>query len=219
MGERTGICTNWRARPGGGAGFTLIELIAVTVLIGILAMIAATPLMQGLMARKEVADDLDAIGKLRYATERISREIRQIKYDTTNGYLLTLQSASYPSTSPSYPGLSIQSSNGICFTRWGASGSTSPAVVISLVSSSVQVAYTASCPPTTASNLLDNVLALKLDFLGIDSTTGAVTAPKLADGASFYTNIRFVDITLTLNQTGKSLSQRTRVALRNGAGP
>jgi prepilin-type N-terminal cleavage/methylation domain-containing protein len=223
MEARTGIRGGRPARRGGERGFTLIELIVVAVLIGILAMVAATPLLAGLRARKEVADDLDAIAKLRYATERIAREIRQVQYDSITGYRLTLQNAATRPRDPDmtdYPA-TIQSSTGVCITRWSAAGTTSTAVLINRVLPSVKVTYGGTaCPASgTATDLVDNVSDLKLDFLGIDITTGAVTAPLVSDGASFYTNVRFVDITLTLTQPGGTLSQRTRVALRNGKGP
>jgi len=176
-------------------GFTLIELIVVTVLLGILAMTASTPLLQGLMARKQVSDDLDAIGKLRYATERIAREIRQVQYDAANGYVLT-----------------SWSSSALCFSRWGASGTTVP-VSINWSGSTVIYANDSSCP-TTGSTLVDNVSNLKFDFFAFEDS-GNVISPSLSS-PTFKNDIRYIDITLTLTQDGASLSHRTRVSLRNG---
>ena len=210
-------------RPGGEAGFTLIELVVVTVLIGILAMAATPPLINGLVARAQVQSDLDAMSRLRYATERIAREIRQVEYSSVTaplGYQFTLTNPSITASTNSYTGITnVQSSTGLTFTRWGpactTSCTTSCTVAINFVSPNVT--YTNTCGTSGTTTMANNVSSLKFDYLGLDSSTGAATAPTLAGDATFYQDVRFVDITLTLTQDGAALSHRTRVQLRNGS--
>lgn len=63
------------------AGFTLIELIATLVILGILAAAAAPMLSSGVRAYDATHASLSTLNKLRYATERMVREIREVRRD------------------------------------------------------------------------------------------------------------------------------------------
>lgn len=63
------------------AGFTLIELIATLVILGILAAAVAPMLSTGVRAYNATHASLSTLNKLRYATERMVREIREIRRD------------------------------------------------------------------------------------------------------------------------------------------
>jgi prepilin-type N-terminal cleavage/methylation domain-containing protein len=73
-------------------GFTLIEMVIVIVLVGILATIAATIIMQGVRAYSDEQSRSDAHYQARLAVERMSREIRLIRgnadISVMNGTLL-----------------------------------------------------------------------------------------------------------------------------------
>ena len=63
-------------------GFTLIEMVIVIVLVGILATIAATIIMQGIRAYSDEQYRSDAHYQARFAMERMAREIREIRSNT-----------------------------------------------------------------------------------------------------------------------------------------
>ena len=62
-------------------GFSLIELVVAMVLTSMLAVAAMQPVLRAIQARSAVASNLSAIDGLRYATERMVRELRQVRYD------------------------------------------------------------------------------------------------------------------------------------------
>lgn len=66
----------------GEAGFTLVELVLVIVLLGIVSAVAAIPLMEGarIFTSGEVRADLNNQGRL--AVERMAREIRMARSRT-----------------------------------------------------------------------------------------------------------------------------------------
>lgn len=61
-------------------GFTLIEAVVSIVVLGILFALALPMLSSGLWAFERAQQSLDVLTKLRYATERMAREIREVDY-------------------------------------------------------------------------------------------------------------------------------------------
>jgi prepilin-type N-terminal cleavage/methylation domain-containing protein len=72
-------------------GFTLMEMVLVLTMLAIMAAVGAPYLGLGAQAYNETAASLDTLGKLRNASERLVREIREIgrlpsgDYDVTIG--------------------------------------------------------------------------------------------------------------------------------------
>ena len=171
-------------------GFTLIELVIVAVVVSILAAVLAPLALSSLRAYDETLKDLIVLDKLRYSTERLAREIREVNWDKTNGFAFTAQTGS------------------LAFTRslWDSSGNLNTAVpvIICYSGSTVSLNYSSSC--TGANTLTDQFNALSFAFYDKDGK-----------GTAVATAIRSVQISLTLQKssTGPFYSQRTRVELKN----
>lgn len=67
------------ARARTARGFTLIEAVMVMVLMGILAAVGAPMIANGMRIAVMANTDLNTISQLRYATERLTRELREIR--------------------------------------------------------------------------------------------------------------------------------------------
>lgn len=74
-----------RRAPHAAAGFTLIEAVMVIVLIGILAAVGAPMIADGMLLSIQTSADLTTVSQLRYATERVAREIREISFNAGTG--------------------------------------------------------------------------------------------------------------------------------------
>ena len=65
-------------------GFTLIEMVAVIIIIGGLAAAVAPMALSSLRAYDATLNSITTLDKLRYATERLARELRAVNYNGTN---------------------------------------------------------------------------------------------------------------------------------------
>jgi prepilin-type N-terminal cleavage/methylation domain-containing protein len=194
----------------GEQGFSLLELVIVIVLISILAVAAMQPILTAFQARSMVATNLSIIDALRYATERIVRELRQTRYDAqSSGFLLV----------PLDPiSGSSNASAGLCFTRVGGdTGSTHTSIAIrasDTLATLDRVAYP-GCAAASPQTLADRMASLRFDYWSYGSS-GAPVALTLTD-SQFGTQLAFIDITLTASaNSGSPVSYRSRVVLRNG---
>ena len=176
------------------SGFTLVELVICIVLVGMLAAVGSTMMVDTFSTSRMVNADNASMGQARYTLERLAREIREIKYDSTNNsYCITTMTASnlvfYKTT-----GGGVY--NSVCATN-------AYAVTINYANPNLTLQY--SSPAVTAA-LSNQAASFALQYL---DAAGAATVLASA--------IRFVVITLTVTDTtsGQSFSQRTRVALRN----
>jgi prepilin-type N-terminal cleavage/methylation domain-containing protein len=65
-------------------GFTLIEMVASMTLLAVLAAAAVPFMSNGVQAYNNTASGLQAVSKLRYASERLVRELREIRHNGAN---------------------------------------------------------------------------------------------------------------------------------------
>jgi prepilin-type N-terminal cleavage/methylation domain-containing protein len=191
-------------------GFSLLELVISMVLTALLAVIAMQPVLRALQARSRVAGNLAAIDALRFATERMVRELRQVRYDAQgSGFQLAALAPIAGTTS---------ASNGLCFTRVGGSAGATYASLALRQTGTTATLDAVSWPGCTASapkTLADRVSSLRFDYWSHGS--GAPVALALND-AAFGTRLAFIDITLSVTPNdGPAVSYRSRVVLRNGA--
>ena len=172
-------------------GFTLIEAVVGIVLVGVLAMAVIPVITSGVKTYATTTTSINTLSKLRVATERMAREIREVRRNLVTP-------ANYDITT----NISSGTSNSLTFTKSDANqvtinGSSPPLVTLG---------YTA--PSAVTSTLTDQVSSLTFRYYQADGST-------LATGAAALSTVAFVQITLVLIEDGAPLTQRTRVALRN----
>lgn len=177
------------------SGFTLIELIIVIVLLGLLAAVGSNMISDSFTTSRMVNADTASKQQARYALERLAREIREVKYDTTNSrHCIT----------------SLASPTNLAFNKTsGAYDSTcaTNAITVTINKNAAEVNLTLLYSPATVSSTLSNqVSGFSLVYLDASGTATTSTSA-----------VRFVVITLAVTDaiSGQSISQRTRVALRN----
>ena len=127
-------------------GFTLIELIAVIVLLSILSISIAPMFSQGLSAVSTGRESYNSLSKLRYAMYRIVNELRQINHNGSNYEIST------------------NTTNSIVFNKNDVAATE---VEISL--SNNIVSLTCSIP-NVASTLLDEVSSFNLAYLDLSGS-------------------------------------------------
>jgi prepilin-type N-terminal cleavage/methylation domain-containing protein len=175
-------------------GFTIVELVIVIVVVGTLA-VAGVSMFSDTFTTTRVVNAAQSSGNdARYAVERLAREIREVKYiDATNGY-----------------SISALSSSGMTFVR--TIDGVDVTVTVARSGSNLTLGYSS---PAVTSTLSTQASAFTLDFLGLnlDTATGVVTTPVTASA----TSVRFVVISLTVTDavSGQTITERSRVALRN----
>jgi prepilin-type N-terminal cleavage/methylation domain-containing protein len=168
------------------AGFSLIEVVVTIVLIGLLAMAAVPILRSGVDAYETATTGLETLSKLRYATERMAREIREVRRNPG-------APADFQITTPLSAGT-------LSFVKGDGNRAT-----LTASAPNVTLAYQT---PAASGVLTDQVSDLVFRYYTIDGVTQ--TASVAGDTLAFIE----VDLTLT-DGAGGSMRQRTRVALRN----
>lgn len=187
------------------SGFTLIELVVATVILGIMAAALAPLALSSLRAYRETVDDVAVLDKLRYATERLAREIREVNAITNASNTLT----NFDFTS--------MASNSVVFTRTYfpdiGSESSNTVVRICTDSGNLTLSYNSpatSCPDAQGKVLTNDLSTLTLSYF--DQAGNSITT--LPDKI----NVRSVNITLTLTHNGLPYTQQTRVELKRYSG-
>lgn len=194
-------------------GFTLIEMVIVMVLTSLLAMISTQPLLRAIQARAVVSNNLTAIDSLRYATERMVRELRQARYDAQGGGF---------QIQPLDPVSGIASaSSGVCFVRVGGSDGTSLAqqsLRITAQRATLDSVSFPGCAAVQPQTLAENVSSLRFDYWTYGSAGNAQPLALSITDPNFSTLLAFIDITLSVTTgNGSPATYRSRVVLRNGA--
>ena len=178
-------------------GFTLVEVIISAGLLGFLAVTATFFWVDNFRLVQTVNADSAAIADGRASLERLTREIREVKYNNATGaYCVSTMSATqmvFTKTSGSY--------NPAC-------GNSDFAVTVQWSSPNLNLTYVG--PPAAA--LTSFASSFDLVYFRADGVTTATTG----------TDVRFVQLNLTVQapapaggEAGQTTQTRTLVALRN----
>lgn len=180
-------------------GFSLIEMVIVVIAMGILAAVLSPIAYTSLRAYDATLGDIVVLDKLRYATERLAREIREVNYDppppvgTDTGFAFISRGA-----------------DSMSFTRtfFDSGGVESGPTVITVGNTGGAVTLAYSTPNVGAQVLTDELDNLAFSYLKADGTP-----------ATSNTDVRSVEISLTLSHNGNLYPQTTRVELKRYTGP
>lgn len=203
-------------------GFTLMELIIVTMLVGIMTAVLSPMMFSSLNAYNSTLGDVVVLDKLRYATERLTREIRGVQYASSTTSPATNCNES-PSTTDHYC-IFAMTANSFSFRRSYIDSAGT------LTWRTVTIATNASCGTGVcvtlaysdvgggATQVLTDELGstgnLAFSYYQLDGTTPATFAGN-TDCLVSNTCVRYVAISLTLRHNNNDYTQRTRVQLRN----
>lgn len=164
----------------------MVETAIVLAMVAIFVAFIAPPITEALTAYESAAKGLNAEARVRYALERIAREVRQIRIRPSDG-------SRYDVTDPF-----VIHTNDIDFTKHDTQR-----VVIAKSGSFVTMNYTGVATTT----LIDGVTAFTVAYYQ-NSATGTLASA----GSDTVASIRFV---LTISDDGVTHQGETRVNLRN----
>ncbi len=172
---------------GATRGFTLIEAVVTIVLIGVIAMAVIPVISSGIKTYITTTTSINTLSKLRFATERMAREIREVRRNIGT---------------PSNYDFVTMGANSVVFYK-------SDGYRVSITSGVPNATLTYLSPGgvTTSATLTDQINATTdLSFTYYDMT-GAATAS--------LSQVAFVQVDLKLTEDGAPLRQVTRLGLRN----
>jgi prepilin-type N-terminal cleavage/methylation domain-containing protein len=190
------------------AGYALIEMVIVIIIVGVLAAFIGPILTETLGSYEHTSRNIEVLTKMRYAMDRMGREIHSIRRDPAN-------SANYDIVTGSMSASKLEFCNG---------DGTRVTIDNSALASEVQMAYSASASPSTCSvaagtaqTLTDAVTTFCFSYCLIDGTTCTRTAACAATASVVdKSTVAFVDVIMTLTGTGTGAYANTlRIDLRN----
>lgn len=172
---------------GATRGFTMIEAVVTIVLIGVLAMAVIPVISSGIKTYVTTTTSINTLSKLRFATERMAREMREVRRNV--------------GTPTNYDFVTLGANNVVFYKTDGYR------VSIAGGSPNATLTYLSPGGVTTSATLTDQLNAgTDLAFTYYD-IAGVATAS--------LSQVAFVQIDLKLTEDGAPLRQITRVALRN----
>lgn len=182
-------------------GFTLVEVIIAAGLLGLLAVTASYFWVDSFTLVRTVNDDSAAIADGRALLERLAREIREVKYDSTTGaYCVPTTATTLVNPATQF---SFKKTTGTFNTACGTNDYT---VTVTLAAPNVNLAYSGASAPIVATSAMTG-FASALQVRHLDSAFATTTAASA---------LRFVELTLTVQPSGVQATQtRMVVALRN----
>ena len=176
-------------------GFSLLELTLVIVILGILVAFVGPVLYNAMRSYAGIQVGVQTNAKVRYAMERISREMRDIRRQATDS---------------TYLDISGMSASSMAFFK--ADGSR---VVINVVGGNVvNLEYLPAAGATLAGMLLDQVQAgsFALSYFQQDN---AAASTITAQPSTTTQQVSFVQVSMSIVDGSNTFAARLRVDLRN----
>ncbi|WP_151446301.1 PulJ/GspJ family protein [Lacisediminimonas profundi] len=175
------------------AGFTLVEMVLSIAIMGVLAAASSRFLVGSTQVYQGNAQYSETLDSLRYASDRIARELREATGGTNANFNMS-------ATSPQYSRIDYLVSNGNSMTR------NTPTVTIGQNTATKIVTIAYSTTGNTAQTLTNRLQSLSFAYYDTNFAT-----------TNSATSVRYIDFTLALTEptSGQAISQRTLVALRN----
>jgi prepilin-type N-terminal cleavage/methylation domain-containing protein len=171
-------------RPQGG--FTLIELVTSLVLLGLIASVGTSLVSDNFRTVMRVNARHTTADQVRYAMDRMAREIRELKYSESSGYAVTAMSAT-----------------SLAFKRDIAGSEVTVTLAKASGSSDVTLGYSS---PAVSATLVPHASSLALEYLALDGTATTSLANL---------RFVVVSLTVLDPVSGSQVSQRMRISLRN----
>jgi prepilin-type N-terminal cleavage/methylation domain-containing protein len=176
-------------------GFTLIELVYVTVVMGLLGALLVPVVHNSLRSFDLTRKEVTVLDQIRYAMERMAREIREVRFNSS-------QEVEF----------STATSTRLVFTRRAVVGG-SAAVVVTLELNGTNLLLGYGSLAIGPQLLLTSVS--RLEFIYLDQGLAALalsSPPTVTELADIYAVRIDMDV---LSPTGQKLSRRTVVQLKN----
>jgi len=181
-------CANLRKSllTGKHQGFTLIEMTMVIVIMGVLGVVALYPMMTNTISAYQLTSKQVATNsQLRYAVERMAREIREVQEAAGSYTFITAVAAS---------------TNSIQFTK-------DDLITVTISGAALPNVTMQYSSPALTRTLTDQATALTFNYFQTDGVTAATGNNDVA--------IVQITLALQDPVSGMAQSQTTRVSLRN----
>lgn len=131
-------------------GFTLVEMVMVIIILSVLGALTAPMMLKGMEAYEGAHRSLRTLDKLRYATERLAREIRETDLNA-GAYVISMATA---------PPLTFTKTDGVL-------------VTVSSGGSNLNLGYST---PAVSEVLTDELSSVAFAYFDADGSAAAVTA-------------------------------------------
>lgn len=192
------MCSPQRHRPA-PSGFSLIEIVIALVILGILAIAGTNMITSGVFTNQTISNEKLAYSAARYALERMSREIREMKFDPNAGTAGAMVA-------------SIVNANTLSFTKTGLT----PDTVVTLSYSNTLYGITLAYGNTDGQLLAKTNLPASL-FSYYKANGTQMSTAELADLNYVVANLRYVGITFSVTPDGANnpLTLSNLIYLRN----
>ena len=136
-------------------GFSLLELIMVIAILGVLAAFVGPVVFNAMRSYDQMQRGVQTQAKMRYAIERMAREIREVRRQVTDA---------------TFPDVSSMTATSLAFVK-----SDGTSVAIGVAGNQVNLAYS-----TVSAVLTDQLGSFALAYYQPDASTVAATASSLA---------------------------------------